>query len=669
MGNDINRIKVIKICQLTPLLIAVLVLNACDTINAYRKGGSANNGSTVKEDLGAEARIKANDIRQRALDVQGLLANASASLKANNLDDAKESYEALNKLEPGNLRAAEGLRRVALMEKHQDLLEQAQSLMGESDIDNDKAAALLRKILAENPTNQLASNEYHDLAERRAAKQAEASHKKLSYEKPVSLTFRDAPLKMIIEAIAKTTGTNIILDKDLLSSQKVTLFVNDVSLQDAINVLAQSNQLLVKVLSNKSVLLYPNTENKKNEYKDFFVRSFYLEYADPKVVAGMLRTMLGIKQVQTDDRLPMVMVKDDQEMMMLTEKMVASLDIPDPEVMLEFEVLEIRYSKSLDIGASWPQQLTLIPPAIGSASTVDKATLTLANLLNINKSNISVSPNPSVSLGATDANVNLLANPRLRVKNKEKAKIHIGDRIPVITSTLTSTGVTTENVQYIDIGLKLEAEPLISLGGDVTIKLNLDVGSLGTQTTTRNGSVVFQIGTRSTSTELRLRDGETQILAGLISDEDRKNIAKVPGLGSIPLLGYLFSNHSDTNIKNEIILSVTPHIIRDRRVLSAETIDYAVGGTLQVGLTLKTPGSANGESAQLVPATNTVTGGSRDASRINPIEGGLLPNRSESQSKILQEQKAQQKNLITPLPLELSTPLKNEPANSIPADE
>ncbi|TCJ13931.1 type II and III secretion system protein [Parasulfuritortus cantonensis] len=170
---------------------------------------------------------------------------------------------------------------------------------------------------------------------------------------------------------------------------------------------------------------------------------------------------------------------------------------------------------------------------------------------------------PTLNAGKTDSDVNLLANPRIRVRNKEKAKIHIGDKVPVITSNVTSTGVTSESVSYLDVGLKLDVEPQVYLDGDVAMKVGLEVSNIVQQVKSSTGTLTYQLGSRNATTVLRLKDGETQVLAGLISDEERTSAAKVPGLGDIPLLGRLFSSHSDNNSKTEIVLLITPHILRN----------------------------------------------------------------------------------------------------------
>lgn len=615
-------------------MVTILPLSACDTMNVFSKKDKESISPTAMVKNSKDAPAKAEAVRARELEVQQMLAAAESALKANDLDGAEQAYQSLEGLEPGNLRASEGLRRIEVRRRHVALREEAKNLLGKSDADDDRAAALLRGILAENPTDVEARTLYQDLAAQHTTKRAEALRKKLVYGNPVTLEFRDVPIKMIIESLSKGTGINIILDKDVRSDQRATLFVKSVSLEDAIDMLAQTNQLQKKVLNEKSVILYPNTVIKLREYQDLIIRSFYLEYADPKTVSTLLKSMLGIKQVQVDERLPMVMIKDVPEIMMLAEKLIASQDLPDPEVMLELEVLEIKRNNTLDTGITWPNTLTVV----GAAPTFGSSTaLTLEQLRNFNSSGVTVSPKPALVFGGTNVDANLLANPRIRVKNKEKARIHIGDRVPVITSNVSSTGVSTENVQYIDVGLRLEAEPNISLGGDITLKLNLDVGSLGTQFTTRNGAVVFQIGTRSTSTHLRLHDGETQVLAGLISDEDRKNITKVPGLGDIPLLGRLFSNHGDSKSKTEIVLSVTPHIIRERRTPQAGLVEYWSGSENQSGRIFTEPLTREGISRMFVPG------------RV-PVAAPVTPPPADSKPQ----------GLNIPLPSGLGMPLGNE---------
>jgi general secretion pathway protein D len=517
---------------------------------------------------------------QLAQQIQSLITESDNALMAGEFETAAKAYQSILDLDSGNLRAIEGLKRVDVYRQHAAWLAQAKPLVGKSEAEQEKAKKLLRNVLAENPNNVEAAMIFHEMMAAEDKKRLEALKVELNYDSPVSLEFRETDFKVIIEALAKGTGINFTLDSDIQRNLKASIFVRDVSIKDALNMLVESNGLRLKVLSEDSVLIYPDKVAKIRQYQDLIIRSFYLEYADPATVAGLLRSMLGVKQIETDDRLPMIMVKDVPEVMPLVEKLIISQDVPEPEVMLEMDIIEVSRNINQDTGFRWPTQLSVLS---------GQGALTLEALRNTDSSTVGVSPNPAILFDGQDSQINLLANPRIRVKNGESAKIHIGDRLPIITSNVASTGVISENVQYIDVGLKLDAEPIINLGGDVNISLNLDVSSIGNAITTNSGSVVYQIGTRSTSTQLRLKDGETQVLAGLINDSDRKNISKIPGLGDIPVIGRLFSTHGDEKIKTELVLMITPHIVRQTPTPNSALSEYWVGSEIQAGRSFTQP--------------------------------------------------------------------------------
>lgn len=170
-------------------------------------------------------------------------------------------------------------------------------------------------------------------------------------------------------------------------------------------------------------------------------------------------------------------------------------------------------------------------------------------------------PSTTVNLRREVGDASVLANPRIRARNRERARVMIGDKVPVITSTATSTGFVSESVTYIDVGLKLDVEPQIYLDDQVAIRVTLEVSSLTREIPLRSG-LAYQIGTRNASTVLRLRDGETQLLAGLINSEDRSAASRLPGLGDLPVLGRLFSSQRDSSDRTEIVLSITPRLVR-----------------------------------------------------------------------------------------------------------
>jgi len=315
--------------------------------------------------------------------------------------------------------------------------------------------------------------------------------------------------------------------------------------------------------------------------------------------------VLKTKDVVVDERLNMIVMRDTPEVIHIAEKLVAANDLADPEVMLEIEVLEISRSRLQELGIAYPNQISVNSRIPVTTSTAG--------------SGIAVTPNPAANFRKTTGDVNLISNPRIRVRNNEKAKILVGDKVPIITTTSTANVGISENVTYIDVGLKLDVEPRITLDDFVNIKIGLEVSSLGDRTTTRNGATVYTIGTRNASTLLRLRDGEMQILAGLIQDEERKNASKLPALGDIPILGRLFSNQEDRKNKTEIVLAITPHILGNIRRPDAEISEYWSG--TENGISDKPQLAApagNGSSSTSGPAVESTSGAAAaDASAVS----------------------------------------------------
>jgi general secretion pathway protein D len=203
----------------------------------------------------------------------------------------------------------------------------------------------------------------------------------------------------------------------------------------------------------------------------------------------------------------------------------------------------------------------------------------------------------TITAKKTDSDVNTLATPRIRVRNKEKAKFLVGDRLPVISSAATpsvtgGTSVYNTSVQYVEVGIKIEAEPTVYADGEVAIRLALEVSSASAPNTdaAKTGTIAYTIGTRSVNTVLRLKDGQTEVIGGLIQDEDTSGATRVPGLGDIPLLGRLFGKQTDVRNKKEIIMSITPRIVRNNRQVDSDLLEMWSGtennmrfGTRQVG--------------------------------------------------------------------------------------
>jgi general secretion pathway protein D len=391
----------------------------------------------------------------------------------------------------------------------------------------------------------------------------------LASDQPITLNFRNTNIKDVFEVLSKLSGINIMFDAEV-KAQPVTVFVKDVSFQFALNLLLSTNKLFMKKVSDDTIIIIPKSKPKTNQYQDLMVKTFYLNIAKAKDIVKLIRTMLGVKKIYENKVLNSITIRDTPEKMKLVEKLIAANDLKEAEVILDVEILEIQRSNSLKYGWNFSPSLSSTATAYGLNDAGDPITtsstgIALTDVSSLSRKNIFVTlPSLVVDLIKQDSDAQTLANPRVRVLNNKKAQFHIGDTIPFQTSSVQSTTVytSTANYEYKDVGIKLTIEPLIHLNSTVTLKLTLEISNLGDAIDFGNGQKQFKVGKRKTETTINLRDGETVIIGGLIKDEERKSHVKIPILGDIPFLGKLFSSSDDGTIKTDILMSITPNIVR-----------------------------------------------------------------------------------------------------------
>ncbi|MBI4983796.1 MAG: secretin and TonB N-terminal domain-containing protein [Rhodocyclales bacterium] len=578
-----------NVVALSLLAVGLLVLLAgCAGDALHREGMAALSEGRLEEGLGKLAAAAQSDpenleyrhasMRNRELVLAGLIGAATNERSNGRLDAAQAAFERVLRIDPEHVRAKEGLQALAMDKRHAGAVAAATDALKKGETESARAA--LKAVLIENAKNAPALALQRQIDEQTTREQLAAPVLEGKFKKPITLQFRDANLKMVLEALSRTSGINVLVDRDVKGDLKTSIFVKDVSVEDTINLILLQSQLEKKIVGENTIFVYPSTPAKLKEHQDLKIRSFHLTSADPKQMQTMLKSLLKTKDIFIHEKTNSLVMRDTPEAIRVAEKLIADQDFEEPEVMLEVEVLEVARERLTDIGIKFPTQLAVT--AVGG--TGPGGVLTVDDLRRINGSTLATSPPLSLTanLKLQDSEANVLASPRIRAKNHEKAKIMIGDRVPVITNAITpvSTGtpVVTGNVQYLDVGLKLEVEPDIHPDNEVVIKVNLDVSSIIKEVqNAQSGTLAYQVGTRNTSTVLRLRDGETQILAGLINSEEQRNAAKVPGLGQIPVLGRLFSDHSGDTKKTEIVLSITPRIVGTPHVPAAKDIEYWTG--------------------------------------------------------------------------------------------
>jgi len=582
--NTINKnIAPALIARGTILLVLITFAGCAEYYKLNREGltmmGQGNYEAGLKKLAEASAAdpdntaYRADYLRGLEQTVNRLLGQAVREKAAGRPENALKLLEQVLRIDPDNSRAKLGHEELEMAQRHAVALSTVEDLLKNGKLDD--AQIILKPVLLENPNDEKA-NQLKRYIQNQIIRNEQASIALQSkFKKPVNIQFRDANLKLVFESLSRTSGINILLDRDVKDNLKTTVFVNDVSVEDTIDIILLQNQLGKRILNENSVFIYPKSPAKIKEYQELVIRSFHLVNADAKQMMTMIKTLLKTKDMYVHEKTNSLIMRDTPEAIRLAEKIIADQDRSDPEVMLEVQVLEVSSSRLQELGIKIPDQVTFSPiPSNGNVG------LTLQDLSNVNKSKIAVSSiSATLNLLLQDSDVNMLATPRIRVRNHEKAKILIGDRVPVITETSVVSGgaaTPTTNVNYLDVGLTLEVEPDIHADRQVGIKINLEVSNISRDILVGN-TLAYQVGTRKANTVLRLNDGETQILAGLISDEDRNTANKIPGLGQLPVLGRLFSSKRDDGMKKEIILSITPRIVGNVHLPEAGQMEFWSG--------------------------------------------------------------------------------------------
>ncbi len=550
--------------------------------------------------------------RQREVIIGQLLFDADNTRLSGDLDFAEQKYMRVLNLVPQNQRAKAGLDALNRDRQHIAAIDYAQALLARNDLV--EAEKTVRAVLQENPMQPNARALIKQINARMVRTEDTGLTLKTAFRKPLTIEFRDTDLKSVFEIMARTAGINFIFDKDIRKESKVSIFVRDNSIEDVLQLLLMTNQLAYKELNDNSLLIYPNTPAKKKEYQELVVRSFHVAHTEVKQMVAMIRGLVKAKDIYVNEKLNLFIMRDTREAIHLVGRLVALNDLPEPEVMLDVEILEISRDKVLKLGPDFPQSVTFsaVPGAGAVAVPFDQFVGGLKNF--------TVNNQVLIDLRKTLTQGDILANPRIRVKNREQAKILIGDRIPIITTNITGTAATvSQQVNYIDVGLKLDVEPIISLSNDVSIKVLFEISTADD----RNPP---QIGTRTAETLMSLRDGETQILAGLIRDVETKIFAGIPGLIDLPVLGRIFSSQNLIRRKTEIVLMITPHIVRNMTYPTNPESEFHFGTANDAG---KLPIKISKTAAQslALSTSGAGTGGrsgmSRLSSALSPSSNGL----------------------------------------------
>ena len=470
-----------------------------------------------------------------------------------NFDGALIQYQQGLAAMPDHGKLQQAMRQVMLRKEANNLY--ADALKAKEAGQPDEYLRLLKRALDAYPGFKLAENlltkESNFLAEEESVDRL-----KVSSRAPITLNFRQTDIRTAFEFIAKSFGIDVVFDEGV-KTFPVTLFAKDVTFEEALSLILATTKTFYKKVGSNTILIAPESKEKRGQYEDQMVRVFQLTNINAKEMVEILKGVTPLKKVIVNEALNTVVVRDTEEAIKVAEKVIAINDKRPAEIILEVEILEVNRSKAERLGLDFGSYNV-------KASIPSTANIPVNTSIGDAYQNAGMLTFPSATFNfyKQDVDAKTLANPRVRVLSGKSAKIHIGDRVPLRATTIQdATGQVRTTYDYKDIGIKLTAEPVIHLDNSVTVKLALEVSSLGQNIGTLT-EPAYSIGTRNAETFMLLRDGETAILGGLIREEDRKSRTSVPLLGDIPGLGWLFTSKDDTGNRTDVLLTITPRVVR-----------------------------------------------------------------------------------------------------------
>ncbi len=405
---------------------------------------------------------------------------------------------------------------------------------------------------------------------------------------PIDLIFpSETNIKKIYQFLGSAAGINIIFDHQL-KDDKFTLTLRGTSFQKALETALGQAGHFYKVIDERTILIAQDTPQNRKEYEDLVIRTFFLSNGDVKDVSGMVRSILDLRRLATIPQLNAIVIRDTADKVAVAERIIEVNDKAKAEVIVDVELLQLNAKKTLDIGTKLSAYSTTggltRNPATGATPSTAIASVPWKDLFKIglNDFNFTV-PAITFSFIKSNSDAELLAKPQLRIAEGEKAQLTIGDRIPIPVTTINTqqavggTGVIPiTSFQYQDVGIKIEMEPRVHHNKEITLKLTVEVSQQSGFVET-NGQRQPIIGTRTITSTIRLKDGETNILAGLIRKDLAKTKSTIPFLGDLPLIGPLFSSNSDEYNRTDVFLTLTPHIIRAPQITEEDLIPIWVG--------------------------------------------------------------------------------------------
>lgn len=454
---------------------------------------------------------------------------------------------------------------------------------------------------------------------------------------------------MVYETIAKLAGLSVIFDPDF-TSRRITVDFPSVTLEQALDAVSLESKAFWKPVTSNIIFVAQDQPQKRKDLEDEVVQTFYLSNTltpqDLTEVVNGLRVLLDLHRLQQVNAQNAIVIRDTPDKLLLAAKIIRDIDKAKPEVLIHVQVMTASMDRLRDLGILPGQTVSLAftprsslqPQTSTSNSTTTTTTQSVPQVLLSQLKNLGTSdwaltlPGATANAILTDDRTKILQDPELRVTDGQKATLKIGSKVPVATGSFQagvgvgvtgSSGVVNPLVntqfQYIDVGVNIEVTPRVHPDGDISLKGTVDVSQI-TGTSNIGGINQPVIGQKKTEIDVRLKEGEPNILAGLIERTDTNNVNGIPGLGEIPLTRYLFSDNSHEVEEDETLIVMTPHILRLPSLTAANLQSMAAGTDSNVRVY-----RGEEEAAPAAPAPVPQGPTARPNSGIAPPTPGVTP--------------------------------------------
>ena len=441
---------------------------------------------------------------------------------------------------------------------------------------------------------------------------------------PITLKLTE-DTKVIYETVGKLAGINVLFDPDY-TSRRVKIELNGVTLQEALEIIALESKTFWRPVTQNTIFVASDNPAKRKEIEQSVIKTFYLanlsQPTELQDVVNALRQILEISRIQPLPSQGALVVRGTPDQIALAEKLVGDLDKARPEVIVEVAIMQVSRDKTRNLGISPPTSITValqnnINNTTGTTTTTTTTTtssttsgtantINLNRLGNLNATDFTVTIPPATATALfSDSSTKLIQNPQIRAVDGQKASLKIGDRVPVATGSfqpgIGGVGINplvNTQFQYLDVGVNIDITPKVHAAREVTLKISMDISSVTGQSNI-GGISQPVIGQRKIEHEIRLKEGEVNILGGILEDQDIRSLSGIPGLAQIPILKYLFAQSNVEHKENEIVFALIPHIIRARDVtdLNEKALEVGTAAAIELRRAAQQPPAAPGPAA------------------------------------------------------------------------